>query len=129
MGVETTFNVKMKVFGISFLVFPVFGTDLCGSLPSVIARDVTTIDISATIFDENFEIQTGVFQFEDICDGCYAIVCQTGHVIRRYPQKHNVPVISCHDGRWKFENPRKAGVLESATSSQNVLKSKCEQEF
>merc|ERR1712226_467349 len=90
----------------------------------VIARDVTTVDISATIFDENFEIQTGVFQFEAICDGCYAIVCQTGHVIRRYPQKHNVPVISCHDGRWKFENPRKAGVLESATSSQNVLKSK-----
>lgn len=58
-----------------------------------------------------------------LCNGCYAIRCQFGFGIRHFTDKFNLPIISCLNGRWTFQNTRRDGLLENATNAAGQLRS------
>ena len=78
----------------------------------------------ATIFDGVSELQYADGSSETLCDGCYAISCKAGFVIRRFPDGYKLPVISCVNGRWTYHNNRRAGVIAHATNRDGQLRSK-----
>jgi len=101
------------------------GTIPCGGLPKVVINTVIANDPIATIFDGVSELQQADGGTETLCEGCYAIRCALGSVVRRFPDRYNLPIISCVDGRWTFQNPRRANLVQHATNAAGQLRSKC----